>query len=178
MDSNTFITAFLGNSLSFCPGTFWNMYSFLTPRECLGVWERKAVEGAMGSWVPSPFPPSRQCWVIHTQGQPCLDSPGPIFFSVGCGKSVVPSVEAEDGKWEENLAFQLKRGQKAKGFFADHSGFISFHVVKGRILSSLVNRCALFPGTLSTLLVDRKRVETKTKLCYSVFSPCLSMLLT
>lgn len=48
----------------------------------------------------------------HSGSQPLL-SVWP-FFSVVCGKSLVLSIEADDGNWEENLALNLKRGQKAK----------------------------------------------------------------
>lgn len=121
MDSNTLIMNILGNSLSFCPGAFWNMYLFLTPREHLGEWERQAVEGVVeiekGSGVPCPFSPSRQWGVPGRSALPWL--PQSHFFSIGSGSPVILSLEADDGNWEENFAFHLKMGQKAKRFFAD-----------------------------------------------------------
>lgn len=79
--------------------------------------------------------------------------------------SVLPSVEAGDGNWEENLAFNLKRGQKKKGLLADRSGFTGFYKVKGRILSLFTNKCAV---TLRTFPVNRKGKNENTALLFSL----------
>lgn len=132
MDSNTLIMTVLGNSLSFCPRAFRNMYLFLTPREHLGEWERQAVEGVVeiekGSGVPCPFSPSRRCGVTHTGGQHCLDSPVPSFLY----RRWEVSNSFSWGRWWElgrELCFPLENGSKGKSILCRfHSGFIRFYV--------------------------------------------------
>lgn len=126
MDSNTLIMTIIGNSLSFLPRGFPEyVFIFNSKRAVRGVRETVRGGSRRGSgdrkrvWSAFPFSPSRQGGLTYTWSQYCLDSPGPIFFFIGDGRSVILSLEADDGNSEENFAFHLKTGQKAKRFFAD-----------------------------------------------------------
>lgn len=87
------------------------------------------------------------------------------LFSTGDGRSVIRSLEADDGNWEENFAFHLKMGQKAKQFFADFTvaSYAFMYIMKGHILSSLVNKCAVFPGTLSIFTCRQKKSRIRNE---------------